>query len=116
MNKTLTGIYIVEKKWSLIWLKDNKKKISQTMKYFDFAAILHQSFNEEQIKKILEALNCENKLLIDFDKEKVKVVNKKEDNFFNEMNKYMNVKAVQDLVEDNNDFNWLNFGIEYKKD
>lgn len=32
------------------------------------------------------------------------------------MNKYMNVKAVQDLVEDNNDFNWLNFGIEYKKD
>ena len=71
MNKTLTGIHIVEKKYSLIWLRDNEKQLSQTMKYFDFVAILHQSFNEQQIKKILEALNCEERLLIDFDKEKV---------------------------------------------
>ena len=116
MTKTLTGIHVVEKKYSLIWLRDNDKQLSQTMKYFDFKAILHQSFDEQQIKKILEALNCEERLLIDFDKEKVKIISVKEENFSKEMNKYMTVKAVQDIVDDTNDFNWLTFGIEYKKD
>lgn len=116
MNKILKGIHIVEKKYDLIWLKDNDKKLSQTMKYFDFEIFLHQTFNEQQIKKILEALNCEERLLIDFDKAKVKIINLKEDKFFKEMNKYMNSKAVQNIISSEQDFNWLNFGIEYKKD
>lgn len=116
MNKTLTGIHVVEKKYSLIWLRDNEKQLSQTMKYFDFVAILHQSFNEQQIKKILEALNCEERLLIDFDKEKVKIINKKEEDFSKEMNKYMTAKTVQDIIDNTDNFNWLTFGIEYKKD
>lgn len=116
MDKTLNGIYVVEKKYSLIWLNNSEKKTTETMKYFDFAAILHQSFNEKQIKVILEALNCDEKLLIDFDKEKVKLINKKEDPFVKEMNNFMNIKAVQNLVEDQPEFNWLNFGFEFKKD
>lgn len=99
MEKTLKGIHIVEKKWSLIWLNDKEKQTTQTMDYFDFAAILHQSFTEEQIKKILEELNCERKLLIDFDKEKVKIVTVKEEPFINQMKLYMNSKCVQDDLD-----------------
>lgn len=116
MNKVLKGIHIVEKNYNLIWLKDNDKKISQTMKYFDFDLFLHQSFNETQIKKILEALNCGERLLIDFDKEKVKIITTKDDNFFKEMNKYMTGKAVQNIINNEQEFNWLTFGIDYKKD
>ena len=116
MDKTLTGIHIVEKKYSLIWLRDNEKQLSQTMKYFDFAAILHQSFNEQQIKKILEALNYEERLLIDFDKEKVKIINKKEESFSKNIHTYMTAKTVQNIIGDTDNFNWLTFGIEYKKD
>ena len=99
MEKVLKDIYIVEKKWSLIWLNDKEKQTIQTLDYFDFKALLYQSFTEEQIKKILEELDCEKKLLIDFNKEKVKIINQKEEPFINQMKLYMNPNFIQDSID-----------------
>ena len=111
MEKVLKGIYIVEKKWSLIWLNDKEKQTTQTLDYFNFKALLYQSFTEEQIKKILEELDCERKLLIDFDKEKVKIINQKEESFINQMTLYMNPNFIQDSIDnpEENIGNFINF-------
>ena len=33
-NKLISGIYIVEKKWGLIWLKNKLKNINETIESF----------------------------------------------------------------------------------
>ena len=94
MEKTIKGIRIIEKKWSLIWLNDPEKQTTETMDYFDFKAILHQTFTEEQVNKILEIINCDEKVLIDFDKEKVKLITIKDKPFTDQMKEYMNPNRV----------------------
>lgn len=105
-NKAISGIYIIEKKYELIWLTNKVTKSSETLSYFTFRNLLFQSFNEDTIKKILEVLNCEEKLLIDFDKDTVKRIIVKDRPFIESMNKYFSVKAAQewlDNLEDEND-------------
>ena len=104
-NKAITGIYTVEKKYELIWLTNKVTKSSETLPYFTFRNLLFQSFNEDTIKKILEAINCEEKLLIDFDKDRVKRIVVKDRPFIESMNKYFSVKAAQQWLEDLEDEN-----------
>ena len=77
-NNLISGVYIVEKKWGLIWLKNKLKNINETVKDDKFYVMLLQHFDSDYIKKILEALSEEKKLIIDFDNEVVKVVDAKD--------------------------------------
>lgn len=105
--KVIDGIWIVEKKYDLIWLKDTKNNISQTLNYFKFQNILYQDFTEDQVKKIMESLNCEEKLLIDFSKEKVKKIELKDIPFTEHMKTFMNANAAEQnlsATEDSSEF------------
>lgn len=93
--KLIEGIWIVDKHYDLIWLRNDEKKLSQTLNYFKFETILFQSFDGNQVKKIMEALNCEEKLLIDFDKSKVKKIELKNEPFVNHMKNFMNANAAE---------------------
>lgn len=104
-NRVITGIYLVEKKWDLIWLKNKIEDKEETLPYFKFQNFLYQSFDEDYIKKILEAINCEKKLLIDFDKSVVKIVVEKEQPFIKTMTPFFKVDTVLD---------WQNNAGEYK--
>jgi len=98
-NKIITGIYLVEKKWDLIWLKNKVLNIEETLNYFKFETLLFQTFEKPYIIKILDAINCEKKLIIDFDKAIVKIVEEKPIDYYQEMTKYFNPTVVQDWLE-----------------
>ena len=94
-NKLIEGVWIVDKRYDLIWLRNDINKISQTLNYFNFETLLFQSFDSDQVKKIMEAINCEEKLLIDFDKSKVKKIELKNEPFINYMKNFMNANAAE---------------------
>lgn len=94
-NKLIEGVWIVERKYDSIWLNNKKDKTSQTLKQSKFQTILFQSFDGEQIKKIMEAINCDEKLLIDFDNSKVKKIELKNEPFLNHMKNFMNATAAE---------------------
>lgn len=99
-NKVLiSGIFVVEKKWGLIWLKNKVENKSENLNYFKFETLLHRSFDESTIKKILEAINCEKKLLIDFDNSFVKVIKEPEVKFEDCFSKYFNTQCVEEWLE-----------------
>lgn len=98
-DKILSGVYLVEKKWGLIWLTNKVKHINETIKYEKFYVILLQTFGIDYTKKILEALSEEKKLIIDFDNEKVKVVAKKDSPFHQSLSFYFNPNTVQNQID-----------------
>lgn len=104
LNYKLTGVFVVEKKWNLIWLKNKVKNINESFNYFKFESLLHQIFDEEKVKKILDALNTENKLLIDFDKAFVKLIKEPEPDFKQYYGAYFTSQAAQDWLDSVEDF------------
>ena len=93
------GVYSVEKKYDLIWLTNGKTKQTESMKYFDFEKILHQSFTEKQIINILDEINCMRKVILDFDKGIAKKVIDKDYNFIQAMNAYFDPKKIQNQLD-----------------
>lgn len=112
-NKPISGIYTVEKKTDLIWLRDKNQQIVQTFPYFTFKTLLLQCFTEDQIKILMEVLDCSDKLLIDFDKGKAKKIILKDEPFINHMKTFMNVNAVREEYEnaflEETDTGYINF-------
>lgn len=100
----LSGVYLVEIRWGLVWLKDNIKQNNQSMKYEKFLNLLLQKFNSDQISKINEALTTNNKLIIDFNKSLVKLVKDKEKKFEQYFASYFTTKAAEDWLENKEDF------------
>lgn len=100
----LSGVYLVEIRWGLVWLKDAIKQNNQSMKYEKFLNLLLQKFNSDQINKINEALTTNNKLIIDFNKSLVKLVKDKEKKFEQYFASYFTTKAAEDWLENKEDF------------
>lgn len=98
-NKLISGVYLVERKWGLIWLKNKLKNINETVKDNKFYVMLLQCFGSDYTNKILEVLSEEKKLIIDFDKEKVKVVDSKDIPFIQSLKFYMNPKTIQNEID-----------------
>lgn len=98
-NKLISGVYLVERKWGLIWLKNKLKNINETVKDNKFYVMLLQCFGSDYTNKILEALSEEKKLIIDFDKEKVKVVDSKDIPFIQSLKFYMNPQTIQNEID-----------------
>ena len=63
-NKLISGTYLVERKWDLIWLKNKLKNINETVKDDKFYLMLLQCFGYDYTQKILEVLSEEKKLVI----------------------------------------------------
>lgn len=90
---------MVERKWELIWLKNKVKNINETIKDDKFHVMLLQSFGIDYTNKILEALSEEKKLIIDFDNEKVKVVDTKTTPFNQSLKFYFDPKNIQNELD-----------------
>ena len=99
-NSTIKGVYLVEKKYDLIWLKDSKSNNIETTKYFTFESYLHQKFDENKIAVILEELNCDRKVIVDFDKGIAKKVIDKDYDFIKTMQPFFNAKYIQQQLDD----------------
>lgn len=97
--KFFNGIFTVEFKWELIWLKNKITGVETTLRPEKFSNLLFQNFDGEQIKKLMHALYDGKKLLIDFDNDKVKLIERKDEPFIKSMSQYFSVKAVE---------NWIN--------
>lgn len=95
LKSNLTGIYIVQIKYELFWLKDVEKDIEEAFNLKDFELMLRQRFMNDQILKILEALYSENKLIIDFGESKVKVIKEKDQPFIKEFAKYFTAQMAE---------------------
>ena len=91
-NKIIHGIYIVEKKFGVMFLIDKINKLEQAVEYFKFESTLFQSFDED-------TLNCGEKLLIDFDKDVVKRIVKEDEPFIKSMTKEFKAQTVQDWLD-----------------
>lgn len=98
-NKLISGTYLVERKWDLIWLKNKLKNINETVKDDKFYLMLLQCFGYDYTQKILEVLSEEKKLIIDFDKAKVKIVDTKEVPFHQSLKFYFNPKTIQNELD-----------------
>lgn len=95
LKNNLTGIYIVQIKYELFWLKDTEKDVEEAFNLKDFELMLRQRFMHNQILKILEALYSENKLIIDFGKSKVKIIKEKDQPFIKEFAKYFTAQMAE---------------------
>lgn len=97
MDKILTGVKRVEYKWDLIFLSDNV--IEETLPLDKFRVLLLQSFDIEYIVKIIDALTSEKTLLIDFDKEIVKVITQKQKPYEENLLYYFNPDNIMFELE-----------------
>ena len=99
-DSKVKGIYIVEKKYDLVWLTDAKTKAVESLNYFTFSGILTQAFTEKQRKIILEEINCFRKVILDFDKGIAKKVIDKEPNYLDSMKSFFSPKYIQNQLDD----------------
>lgn len=99
-NIKIKGIYIVEKKYDLIWLTNATTKGIESMDYFKFSNLLTQAFTEKQKNIILEELNCMRKVILDFDKNIAKKIQDKDVNFLDSMKSFFNAKYIQTQLDD----------------
>ena len=101
MNTILKGVFIVKKSEDRIWLENKPLDILHLLDYFKFEVLLHQHFEADYIKKILEALCSDKKLIIDFDKNIVKIIKEKEYYFKNNFLRYFNANNIQEELDGN---------------
>lgn len=99
LKNKVTGIYIVEIKYQLFWLKDTEKNSEEAFNLKDFELMLGQCFLHDQTLKILEALYSGNKLIINFNESKVKVIKEKDQPFVKEFAKYFTAEMAQAYQE-----------------
>lgn len=111
-NKLISGVYLVERKWGLIWIKNKVKNINETVKDDKFYVMLLQIFTIDRVHKILEALSEEKKLIINFDNEEVKVVKSKDVPFHQSMKIYFNPQNIQNELEFAEDIDIYNYNKE----
>ncbi|MBR2239998.1 MAG: hypothetical protein IKO49_02075 [Bacilli bacterium] len=103
LKNKISGIYLAQIKYELFWLKDTEKNTEEAFNLKDFELMLSQRFMHDQILKILEALYSENKLIINFNDSKVKIIKEKDQPFIKEFAKYFTAEmaqAYQDNLED----------------
>ena len=98
-DRLIHGVYVVERRWDLIWLKNKIKNINETIKDDKFYVMILQAFGSDYSKKILEALSEEKKLIIDFDNEKVKVIDTKDIPFHQSLSFYFNPQTIQNELD-----------------
>ena len=110
-NKILKGIYKIELRWDLIWLYNVETKVEETIKRDMLHTLMMQSFNIDTIERFTERLYNGDKFIVDFDKEKIKIIKSKEVPFESVMNQYFNANYIQQEID-----NGIDLTNIYKKD
>jgi len=99
-NQEITGIYLAYRRWELYWLENKKQNQQISMDYFKLDKILHKKFPNNVCVKILEHINCDRKVALDFDNIVAKVVVEKDEPFENQVLKFLDPKFVQQIQDD----------------
>lgn len=96
------GIYLVSKTGTLINLvKAGVENERQSLDYFTFKSYMFRYFDIEKINKILEYLNENEKVVIDFDNEKAMLVKDKDPNFLSIFAQEMSPETVANFYMEN---------------
>lgn len=99
-EKLITGTYIVYRLNDRYTLENRLNKVKESINCDKLHIFLLQNFDIDIVNKIEEALNSEKRLLIDFDTNTVKLVEKKEPTFEEYMSSYMTAQAAQSWKDD----------------
>jgi len=96
------GVYLVSKTGTLINLvKAGVENERQSLDYFTFQSYLFRYFDIDKINKILEYLNENEKVVIDFDNEKAMLVKDKDPKFISIFTKEMSPETVANFYMEN---------------
>lgn len=96
------GVYLASKTGTLINLvKAGVENERQSLDYFTFQSYLFRYFDVEKINKILEYLNENEKVVIDFDNEKAMLVKDKDPNFLSIFSQEMSPQTVANYYMEN---------------
>lgn len=96
------GVYLASKTGTLINLvKAGVENERQSLDYFTFQSYLFRYFDVEKINKILEYLNENEKVVIDFDNEKAMLVKDKDPNFLSIFSQEMSPQTVANYYIEN---------------
>ena len=96
------GVYLASKTGTLINLvKAGVENERQSLDYFAFQSYLFRYFDVEKINKILEYLNENEKVVIDFDNEKAMLVKDKDPNFLSIFTQEMSPETVANFYMEN---------------
>ncbi len=96
------GVYLASKTGTLINLvKAGVENERQSLDYFTFQSYLFRYFDVEKINKILEYLNENEKVVIDFDNEKAMLVKDKDPNFLSVFSQEMSPQTVANYYMEN---------------
>jgi len=96
------GVYLASKTGTLINLvKAGVENERQSLDYFTFQSYLFRYFDVEKINKILEYLNENEKVVIDFDNEKAMLVKDKDPDFLSIFSQEMSPQTVANYYIEN---------------
>lgn len=99
MTKIISGTFRIEKKWDLIWFISQNKQSKEVIKQDIFMKYLLNVFDFDYAHKILEAINSDKKLIIDFDNGIVKLIKDKDEPFIKSMKTFFNINYLNQLDE-----------------
>lgn len=96
MQNNITGVFILKREFgNNVSLLNTKTNSLEYIDYFKFKQILERSYGIERSNKILENINCYNKVILDFEKNVAKLIKDKDFDFKKVISGYMTPEHVE---------------------
>lgn len=100
MDKVISGVFRVEKKWDLIWFINENLQTKEIVKRDLLLKYLFSTFDFDYVQKIIEAIDENKKLIIDFDTTRVKLIVDKEQPFTKYMQQFFNTNYILNNIDE----------------
>ena len=95
MNK-IKGVFLVKRDYgNKVSLLNKATNSMNLLDYFEFKEQLPFYFSIDTVNKILDNINCERKVIIDFDNKKAKLIKEKEFDFTKVIPSYLTPSNVE---------------------